>query len=168
MKLDKKFLLGLYLYLRQRHLSIDRTPCQDWRQLVDFFSDKTPIEKVMQKLEDTAPIVVKCSDLENVIKPPIKRSVVGKLMRKHYCLSQDEFIYIYKQLSRLNRTLTQGYAITAEEKGLLRVNLSHCDQIVHSRLKNKDYNEEFIVEHFNQNPILTCKPLEEILGGPWL
>lgn len=168
MKLNKTFLLGLYLYVRQVELSIDRSLHVDWDTIVDYFADKTPIETLIKKLESVTTIELKDIPFDTVVKPKVRLRPLPLLLRKKYCLSDEELIYIYTQLSLLSKVMVRGASPKRKQRTDLRMSFSHCESILFSRLKPRDYKDKIYVEHYNQNPILRCKPLEELIGNDWL
>lgn len=166
-RFEKSFLLGLYLFLRQLQLSIDRSLNDDWAALVEYLSCKTSVLKVLDKLQSASTIDLEKSADDEVEKPRLSRGLSSVVGRKN-CLSDKELIFIYAKLRTMATFLLKDKAPDREVLINLRMDLQHSEELVRSRISSKSLTDKEFVEHFNQNESLACKGVEELVGGSWL
>ena len=169
-KFSKPFLFGLYLFIRQRALSVDRSLnyCDNldgsWTKLVEFFSNKVSITSVLEKVRTLSPINLNIATVTKDKYPKISRSFILSFFGKNQFLTEEELIFIYSKLYCLRIMMLKSDNLDRYELSKLRVELSHAEALIRERL-NESGND--CIEHFSQNEILKCKSLEELLGYTW-
>ncbi|MEJ2613153.1 MAG: hypothetical protein P8179_24650 [Candidatus Thiodiazotropha sp.] len=164
---DKKFLLGLYLFLRQLQLSIDRS-LDDWTGLVGYLSSKTPIETVLDKLRSTSTINLDDSAIGGVERPALSSGVLASALDRKNCLSDEELVYIYANLRTLDSYLLGDDSPDRQALIDLRIDLQYSEDLVRKRINKSALTGKEFVEHFNQNETLTCASIEELVGDSLL
>lgn len=159
------FLLGLYLFLRQSQLSIDRCPPDSWNKLVNYFEVRTPIRRVIKVLENTALVSIDNISVDEIVNSLNKRNVLS-IWRSKNCLSEKELTYIYSCLL----VLEDMFSCFPDRETLvnLRLRLADAEMIVYNRLKRKTVVGRENIEHFNQSDMLSCKSIDELVGDVWL
>ncbi len=166
-RLDKNFLLGLYLFLRQLQLSIDRSLNDDWAALVEYLSYKTSVQEVLDKLQSASTIDLEKRAGDKVERPCLSKGLSSVVGRKN-CLSNEEIIYIYAKLKTIASFLVGDSAPHREALINLRMDLLHSEELVKIRISKKYLTSKEFVEHFNQNEALACKGIDELVGRSWL
>lgn len=165
------FFLGLFCYLRQLELSLDRFDI--WEKLLEYFSKRTPITSVMDALE--ALLKKNNEPLKTRSNFAIRDTFFNKWLqyalslfgRKPYLYSEEiRYIhYLFGAVLLLFRKKDKP-----EQKCLneLRIKLRFCYEGLRFRLHEAAFRKGISIEHYNQNDILRCLPLEEIVGRDWL
>ena len=158
---DRSFIFGLYLFLRQLQLSIDRsTPAgASWRELQLYFKERIPVEKVLAHIANSTG----AGPYELATKPP--RPVSWLAFLRKLTLSDAELQYVVWWLTEARRLL--GEDDPCHDTVIdVRYNLACCEELLSTRLGRRD-RRVVNVEHYNQNPILHCKPIHALVGHPW-
>lgn len=164
---DKRFLLGLFLFLRQLQLSIDRS-FDDWVGLVGYLSSKTPIETVLDKLQATSTIDLDNSTIDGVERPALSNGLLASVLGRKNCLSGEELVYIYMHLKTLSSYLLRDDPHGRQDLIDLRMDLQYSENLVRGRINRSALTGKEFVEHFNQNETLTCASIDELVGDSWL
>jgi hypothetical protein len=167
-KIDNMFLLGLYLFLRQLQLSVDRSLNDDWEKLVDYLSSKTAIEKVLDKLRSITTIDLQTNVDHHDGSPSATNRILDLFHINKQKLSNQEIAFIYTQLKSINSFLSKKKRPERETLISLRISLQRAEELVASRIGKYELKGKEFVEHFNQNEIRGCKKLEELVGGSWI
>ena len=165
------FFLGLFCSLRQLELSLDRFDI--WEKLLEYFSKRTPIISVMDALE--ALLEKNNESLKSRNTFAIRDTFLNKWLqyalshfgRKPYLYSEEiwHIHYLFAAVLQLFRKREKP-----EQKCLneLRIKLRFCYEGFRFRLHESSIKKGNSIEHYNQNDILQCLPLEEIVGKDWL
>ncbi len=167
-RIDTNFLLGLYLFIRQLQLSIDRSLNDDWTKLVRYLDSKTSIQMVLDRLQSMSTINLEDKiAIEGVYKPTLSKGFWGTFIARKSCLTDEELIYIYAQLKILVSLLKNN---SPDHKELieLRMNLFHSEALVANRISKRNLVNKEFVEHFNQNEFLSFESIDKLVGKPWL
>ena len=165
MKFDEKFILGLFLFVRMLQLSFDRALGGRWESLVEYLSSQPNCRNVVSLL-----LAICGYDLipKTVPKKPFTISFKAtRLVPKRLTLSKDELLFIAWWLLKAADLIERGEcAPSVDEITEVRFNLACAEELIRSRLRNKDQLIEY-VEHFNQSDINKCRSIEEIVEGSW-
>ena len=158
-KVDRNFLVGLYLFLNQMQLSIDRSK---WQEFSKYTLERFSIEEVLHALRVHGfPAQV---DLECERKPNVN-FFRRWLARKNY-LYYDERSYICTWMSILASTLKEPETPDRNTICNLRLNLAYAAEIIYPRIS--EYKPEYShIEHCNQSRKFQTRSLTEILGEEW-
>lgn len=148
--LEKNKIIGLYAYLRQVELSLDRALLDSWEKLVLYFEDKVPPNKIIEYLKS--------------IKK--NRSVLIKY-KKHYYLHEPEIPEICSLLKIFSIYLEDRRNPNQVDIINLRSGLNSFTSKIHSRIPKKYIFKANKIEHFNQNEYLSFYTLEQVLGKKW-
>jgi len=165
MKLDDKFVLGLFLFLRMLQLSFDRALGGRWDNLTKYLAEQPNFRNVVSMLS----VVCKYDVLPNSApnKPTASSLNVAKSFLGICTLNKDEISFISWWLLKADDLVERAeYEPSVDEITEVRLNLAYAEELVRSRLKYKDHSIEY-VEHFNQNDVHKCRSIEEIVGEPW-
>lgn len=166
---DRRFLYGLYLYVRQIELSVDRAFGDDWQKLVQFFSDRTPVDSVLAKLLAMAKLTsVDCADRPIVVEQAgIWRRILSRFLPggSSY-LTIEELQNICGRLKKFSEYL-QCASPSRDDLVRLRMDLFSAERLIERRIAIGHDVESVCVEHFNQNLSLPCRPLQVIIGHSW-
>ena len=144
-----EFLLGLYLTLPQIQLSIDRASEKEWEKLCDFLDQKTKTQAILDKLKSS-------------------RS------SKRYPLSR--FGYLTTQELEMVISAMENYAylrsktICTQPTILIdtRIELTQVEELVRNRISKPNLLNKQNIEHLNQNEILRCQSINDLVGNTWL
>jgi hypothetical protein len=171
--LEKRFIFGLYTYLRQVELSVDRALYDSIAKLVIYFEDKVSPRSVLSELKSQSvePIITE-KTLSSPRRPiGLFENVVIRFLTmigaKPY-LTYDELAYIYSTLEMFRKYLTSEQLRDRKELVGLRMRLNSCGDMLALRLSRREIKRALHFEHFNQNDILDCHPLEVLVGDTWL
>lgn len=180
--IQPNFALGLYVYLQQAELSVDRVLRHPWQRLYQFYQSEERIMpgEVIKVLEE---VVVNLSSPENQLKKNliIKTSslilvspvryykILARIwnwhVRKLMVLNDDKFLFIYQSIIELNRLLNLEPTPNLWQIGSLRQDLSLAEMILESRMPFCSICKRARrVEHLNQNEYLTFLKFSEIVG----
>ena len=167
---DKIYLKGLYLYLLQIEMSIDRALHSKWKYLVVFFSDKIRTKDVIQSLNSgesigKVPLNFEPGFSKFVIKK--RMALVPSLLSKCDHLYEDELIYICGLLQTFNDYLCSDTAPDSDALIALRMGIYNMRECLSMRLDNKFIKSSKSVEHFNHNVNIKVQEIEAILGNSW-
>lgn len=171
-RLKKKFVLGLYTYLRQMELSVDRVLQDSWGKLIIYFDERISPQKVITLLESH---VIDKSRLcknsgEKLIEINYSEKLEARIMSvfgKFPYLTDLELSKIYSALQTFSKLLESKKTPPNDMLIQLRMQLhSYCKSLA-LKLNNRDLKRAQSVEHFNQNDALEFVPLEEIIGAKW-
>ncbi len=184
--IQPSFALGLYVYLQQAELSVDRVLRQPWQMLYQFYQSEERIMPgtVIKVLEE---VVENLSSPENrleinLIAPTSFLTVVSPIryykilariwnwhVRKLVVLNDEQFLFIYQSIMELNRLLNLELTPNLWQIGSLRQNLSLAEMILESHmLFGSICKRARRVEHLNQNEYLTFLKFSEIVGNTQL
>lgn len=165
---DRRFLVGLYLLLRQLQLSIDRSYGSTWESLVNYFAERTPIQNVLNRLKNANVVDMDQYSDEAVEQPKFDTRLFSRLMKQKGCLSEKELLFVYRKLKVVYLLFGDKDPPDHEHLVRLRLDLAHAEDLIRNRLDKKLIKNKCCVEHFNQNEILDCKSLDELVGNGWL
>lgn len=167
-KLEISFLLGLYLYLRQLQLSIDRSFNGDWASLIDYFSSRTPVQAVLNKLQTISTIDLNKATVEGVKRPALSKGLLSYVRWHKNYLTDEELIFIYARLKTWALIFSQENVPEQGSLIELRIDLQHAEELVAGRISKSALTGKKFVEHFNQNESLACRGIDELVGESWL
>jgi len=158
-KIQRNFLVGLYLFLCQIQLSMHRS---QWLEFAQYVKERFSIDEVLFELgrHDFSGIA-----LSNEIQKP-NVGAFRKLLIKKDHLYEVEKTYIYSWISIMSSSLESDQAPDRDFICTLRLNLAYAAEIVQSRISmyNKEYSR---IEHCNQSQMISRKSFDELLGGRW-
>jgi len=158
-KIDRGFLLGLYLFLNQMQLSLHRAK---WGDFLDYAKGQFLFKDVIDKLN----LHFACSErvLDNLEVPEV--GFFRKLIVKKNYLYEVEQNYIASCVMQLAESLESSDEPDRDFILKLRLKLAYAAGIIQPRIS--EYKEDYsLVDHYNQNEILKTKSLEELLGVSW-
>lgn len=182
---NRKFILGLFAYIRQSNLSIDRALMDSTDNMLEYYKTKIYPDKLLKYFEN------KCNDklffskisnskniepifINNIISLIRKKSfLINKLnkiisiLRKKPYLTDNEIKYIYSIIKSFDNIIKYNN-ITNEELMYLRLNMVYCCDILSLNLSRKEIKTAKKIEHFNQNFNLKCLSINEIAGNMWI
>ncbi len=158
---DRAFVLGLCLYARSLQLSIDRTLPQEWIELRHYICSRVPIEDVLSHIVEVGRI----KSSFDLTSPPSWPAKKRYEWRRRLAFDKSELNVVAWWLAKADALLAEDNP-RPEEAGEVRLHLAYCEGLVRARLSRRD-RKLTNVEHFNQNPILDCKPIEELIGEAW-
>lgn len=165
------FFLGLYCFLRQIELSLDRF--DRWEKLLEYFSKRTPITKVIDVLEV---LLNKKNDSFTCRSNfAIRDTFINKLFQYTFShfgrrpfLYSEEIEYIHYLLGSVSHLLSGIEKPKQDYINELRVKLRFCYEGFRFRLHEATIKKGNSIEHYNQNSNSQCYSLEEIAGCSWL
>ncbi|OUS03835.1 hypothetical protein A9Q81_06820 [Gammaproteobacteria bacterium 42_54_T18] len=163
---DEFFLTGLYLYVRQSQLSVDRVICNKWEAIVDFFDDRIAAEDVLNSIHERTGVEFGAIQLNVSDRPKVFRLIPRIFMRK-LCLTSHQLEFIVNSIGCFSRYLQNSEAPSDQDLVELRMDLYLSEQIIGSRLKRYSDDSLHFVEHLNQSQELECKSIKELLGRDW-
>lgn len=156
MYFSTSFALGLYAYLRQAALSLDRAPtsfCEAMRSYYDSHGLPTPA-CVAAHLD--APAQPRASMVANLLQ---------RLFRRAVSLNKTQLREIRTALRGLEKVL-EGQVVEASERMRIRLALSMAESLVRRKMRRYERRVEMI-EHLNEAPRFDHKPLGELVGANW-
>lgn len=165
------FFLGLFCSLRQLELSLDRFDI--WEKLLEFFSKRTPIISIMDALKSllkktNEPLKSRNNFVNrNTFFNKWLQYALSHFGRKPYLYS-EEIGYIHFLLGAVLQLFRRREKPNQECLNELRIKLRFCYEGFKFRLPEAAIRKGISIEHYNQNEILQCLPLEEIVGKDWL
>ena len=162
---ERIFFLGLFAFLRQVELSIDRR--EDDLHIKNYFSllegEFRAVEKAL--LKHTA--FKKFSNEELNIFIEKCDSYIENARHEKYFLYEQEasiILYLLTQLEDLLVDVSKGECNLALNK--IRLYLAYSYENISHRMTEKEEGNLRQVEHLNQNEILKTKSILELVG-PW-
>lgn len=158
---DRAFVLGLYLSTRSLQLSLDRASPEEWVELRRYLRRRVPIAEVLSHIAQVG-CVKRSFDLTAPTSWALERKWDWK---RKLVLSENELNVVAWWLAKAEALLAEDKP-RLEQVGDVRLNLACCEEAVQARLSKRD-QKLTNVEHFNQNPILECKPIEDLMGRAW-
>jgi hypothetical protein len=167
-RFDQSFLLGLYLFIRQLQLSIDRSLNGDWEKLVEYFEAKTSVSEVLEKLKSISTIDFESKTVGELTKPALVESLLSAIAGRQNTLSEEELVFIFSRLQEFSALLSCSESPNPQALINLRLELQRAEDLVSSRIDKKTLAGKEFVEHFNQNDSLECKAINDLVGGAWL
>lgn len=168
---ERDFLCGLYLYLLQIELSIDRALNGGWKEMAMFFNDKNKANIVIETL-------LKDSEYGEVrpLYYPEFSSLVNKkrmvIFRRplfsSFLLYEDEIVYICEILRAFDNYLQADEV--PEDGSLIKIRMGLYDVRENiARMIDKSIRKRSnSISHFNHNLNIEVQELETILGTTWL
>lgn len=167
-KFNKIFILGLYAYLRQVELSLDRVLFDSWGKLILYFEDKIKPQEVINYLEKITENKVKIIIFSKKIV--FHNNIFDSLFFfGKYCYLSESDIFNIRSLLKTFSILIQDMTPPDKDKLIeLRMQLNSLCHELEGKLPKKNIQKAQYVEHFNQNKCLHCISLEEIVGEEWL
>lgn len=168
---DNIFIYGLYLYLLQIELSIDRVLHGGWKELLAFFEDKYNVEKVLKiLLKGTS-----SKKVEPLYKPDFRSSVDQKKVRKilrhlfpSAFLYEDEIVYISGILIAFENYLNTHKPPENESLINLRMGIYDVRENIAMMVDKKLIKRSKLLDHFNHNVNINVQDLDSVLGTIWL
>ena len=152
----RNFISGLYVYVRQAALSIDRAFSDDFqRELLAYYA-QGQVPAV-----DTILVTFQKSGRRKVLP------VVDFLMSGRVCFTQKECERATQALSKLQQLLSGGVEFTQAERMELRLELSQLEVLLRNKLPNALTDDIQYVEHYHQADTLELKPFRAIVGSNW-
>ncbi len=160
-KIDQHLLVGLYFFMTQMQLSLDRT---EWTEFANYANNNFDMESLLSKLKEH--FFYYESQPNNPVKPEIgfiREWLAGKLF-----LYEVEQNYIYSCVERLVNYVQLTEKPDLDSIGNLRLNLAYAAGILEPRAFKKRA-EIPLVQHHNQNEIFIdkAKSIPELLGRAW-
>ncbi len=164
---EQKFLLGLFLFIRQLQLSIDRSLNDDWKKLAVYLKSKASIQDVLERLISISKLDLKKSRLHSS-----KRSLPKRLLPSFFSrlntLTENEIIFIYSRLQSVSVILSDHEPPNRQELISLRYDLYQAEELVKGKIEKSAVKDKEYVAHFNQNKHLVFRELDELVGEAWL
>lgn len=164
---EQKFLLGLFLFLRQLQLSIDRSLNDDWEKLVVYLKSKTSIQEVLERIISISKLDLKKSSLH-----ASKQSLPKRLLPSFFCrlntLTENELNFIYRRLKSCSVILSDHEPPGRQQLISLRYDLYQAEELVKGKMEKSAVKDKEYVTHFNQNKHLIFREIDELVGGAWL
>jgi hypothetical protein len=157
MYFSTSFALGLYAYLRQAALSLDRAPTS-FREAMRSYYDShglPPPARVAAHID--APAQPPASMVANLLQ---------RLFRNAVSLNETELREIRTALRGLETVLESQVVESNYERVRIRLALSHAETLVDRKL-GRYAGRIQMIEHLNENPCLDLKPLGELVGANW-
>ncbi|MCO7224807.1 hypothetical protein [Pleionea sp. CnH1-48] len=169
--LDRKFLFGLYCYVIQVQLSIDRALHADWEYWVLYFSKRTSVEDVLKSLERKSTGELDPASLGS-LNTAVHSSLFCRLMaifNKDF-LTSRELEAIYSRLYKFNELLKMPEVQDENTLVKLRMDLCFIGKAIQYHIRSTDLKKIKYVEHFNQNEMFDERnvSIEKVVGGEWL
>lgn len=160
MGFDQSYLTGLFLYLRMLQLSLDRAIAGDWIDFISFLkSQKKPCD-VLNSISNLCGY--------NAIPATVPSFLPSENVTSGVCiLEKQEISFICWWLNQTAKLVEQrNYVPNNKEVVDVRYNLAVAEELVRATLDMQDKSMDY-VEHFNQNDVLKCKPIEHFVGEDW-
>ena len=149
------FLVGLYAYVRQAALSLDRTG-SDFRQVlreyyvhIDAPSPERVIEAIGRKCRFS------------------RLPVAAVFNRKDRIVANRVVDNLRRSLESLGNMLSDSGDWSDEEKSALRLELSRLESYLRAKLPTKLVDSASTIEHYNQSHRLQPSSISEISGATW-
>lgn len=173
-KFEKTNLLGIYLYLRQLEMSIDRRmKLKDFEDVKNFFAIRTSPSKVVDFLRKKSGLnQVDLSQNENtdLNMPEYNSNIIVRTFRRYFLpnsLFKVEVIYTVFLLECVLKFFQNPN--NESDVADLRYRLRLCYETIYTPLfPASDRKKVQDIEHLNQADFIKYKKLEEILGTSWL
>ncbi len=170
---NKCFILGLFTYLKQIELSIDRSLNNPWDDVICFFNDK-PNPNVILKYFDKYYHVKNIKEYD-IFYDQIKLSfsskliaiVLTKIFNKPF-LFNKEINFLYYSIKEFELYLEKTNNPNINNLVDLRLKLRSCCDLLSVRLSKKVLERAQYIEHFNQNEKLNCLDFDSIVDEGWL
>lgn len=153
MLLSRSFVLGLFVYVRQAALSLDRAPASFSLPMRDYY-DK-------HRLPSPARVT---SRIDATLS--MRAHVLGRLFGSWVAFNEQELMAVRDSLHKLQAILDGHVPESNEEKVHIRLSLAAAEELIRRKL-GKQSNGVEKVEHLNETPGLGLKPLSEMAGVGW-
>lgn len=170
---SQTFIFGLYTYLRQIDLSLDRVLYDSWDKFLLFYEDKISHKKVLEYIENQCKDKVELFNKSNPEKPdlPFFRrflSIYNKVIYGKPYLYDFEIAYLYSVIKKISRFISSEHTPNKEQIIELRMELIPYDSILSLKLNKNEIDRAHSIEHFNQSDFIAFSSLKTIVGENWL
>lgn len=167
-------LWGLYTYIKQLDLSLDRVSQRDWNELIAFY-DKWKKPRIVE--ENLLRLLNEF--LKNIREPRNSDQTWLKSVGIVTSKFLNRYNHAYLEYADLAQTcallaLAAEYLLKKnnppenDEISILRISLNSINQKIGKQLPMRMRRKSQKIEHYNQNPILECYPLEQIIEEEWI
>ncbi len=164
-KLEYKFLVFLYAYLRQIDLSLDRSRWQPIDNLREYYKTQIEPERVinylLQKVDLNSDKLQNRYFIDKLSFGDKLKSLLFRNKRTSF-LTKDQLYYCCQKLLVLNHYLKSDAETDKFEIEKLRNEFSKLTYgIITFKLSKSDRNKVMLIEHFLQNEELEVVKMEE-------
>lgn len=160
--LDKKFIVGLYFFVRQVQLYIDRS-FGSWPQVVSFIEERS-------SSPDIAMVVCglnKCHVTGKILEEGFLLNFFRRLIGTNLFLFDFEVAYLCDALNDFVRLMKVDDP-DREELVSIRLRMARIEQVIFSRIGGRSISRLGDVEHFNQGSDKNMYPIDELAGYDWM
>lgn len=160
MKFEKRYLIGLFLFIRMLQLSLDRALDGRWKDLLEFMETQPNIREVIHSISEI------CGSDVVPTMAPAPLSGQNKMLQK-LTLDREEVSFVCWWL-QMSADLLQREDSPATNKEIsdIRCNLAYAEELVETRLGKTDRSIQY-VEHYNQSEMIKCKSITDLVGRSW-
>jgi hypothetical protein len=159
--IPRSFVLGLFAYVRQAALSLDRAPKPVGKAMCDFYEE--------HKLPSPAQVI---ENVDAIAKPhqSIPRGWIlalkARLHKDPIRLREEELGAVLSALRGLESVLETSIGEDDAERVQIRLALSRSEELLRRKLGRFE-DEVREVEHLNAASHLCLKPLKELVDPKW-
>lgn len=182
--LSRSTALGLLAYVNQAELSLDRTPLDNYAELVLYYSlnIRPKVSDVVERLQQlvlTSPYSI-ASGIDWHIWKKRLASIPYRLacyfnalpnwyLRKTICLQHDQMKAIADALLAFSDIVSSSFTPSQDERIEVRMRLAYSAFMISLQIPNKRlvFNARN-VEHLNQSEHLKLRSVNEIAGSGWM
>lgn len=165
-----KFLVFLYVYLRQIDLSLDRSRWDNWSNLKEYYKTQICVPAVVDQLLKNSELKLEIAPIIFFVEEPslskrLKETFFRLVLKKHY-ISDMEVLYCCQLLDQFNALLDSDYSSYPLEAEKLRTDISKFYSfILEPKMSKQDLDNAMRIEHFMQNENLTVFRIDSFSAG---
>jgi hypothetical protein len=167
-RVNRRFLFGLFVYIQQIERSLDRALECPWPMVTEYFSTRTSPESVLRQMEQRGWQHAQTKTAPRSLSPwRAWRQRILNAFSKEPVLEPEQLAWIYEAFQRFSTYLSSNPVPSRMQRGVLRRDLAYCHSAIQRVLTDAERRACYEVEYFSGDTDRHGALLSEVVGGAW-